>query len=397
MPVDPTSVESHTAPDRAAPMVSPLAAGPAPSAAPTVTILTALASPASGAAPLLVNLTGSAHGGPNATQITFNWTFGDGQPNAVSTVTVTGGATASAIVPHTYQLLVGGVPIVYNATVNVSDNGGDKNATSHKVFVTVTPVLTLTASATPHVVTLGHEVSLVPSAGGGLPPYKFSWSGTPSGCNPGTVDLNCTTSGPGTYIVRVSVSDAAGNHNSTAANFTVNPSIVLLAGYQGFFACTGTVGSLQDNFSANVTGGTPPYAYSWSFGDASPGVNGSRINHVYVSSGNYTARVSVNDSGGASANYSLKVSATFGSCGAAAPPSFGAPLVAVEAAVALAFVLVVVLAIAVLLQRRRHPSATAPRAWNRELEPPKEAPAPTAPRRPAKPAETPPPEEGTVQ
>lgn len=400
-----------------APRAVPSAAGPLPSATPrgadparplasealrpfvsvTITVLTASAAPTSGSAPLLVNLTASAQGSSNATQFTFNWTFGDGQPNGITTVAATSGLSGVVTVPHVYGLVTPGTPVVYTATVNVSDNAGDRNATSHKVFVTVTPVLTLSASATPGVVTFGHEVSLVPVAGGGLPPYKFVWSGTPAGCNPGTVDLNCTTTGTGPYTVRVSVTDAASNHNSTSVAFTVNPSILLLAGYQGFYACSGTVGTLQENFSANVTGGTPPYAYSWSFGDGSAAASGSRAMHVYTASGNFTARVSVNDSGGSTANYSLKVTSTFSACGVAAPPSFGAPLVVVEAAVALAFVIVLVLALAVFLQRRRAASPTPARAWNRELDPPHEpASGPTA--RPApKPSDAPPPEEGTIQ
>jgi PKD repeat protein len=50
-------------------------------------------------------------------------------------------------------------------------------------------------------------------------------------------------------------------------------------------------------FSANVTGGTPPYTYRWSFGDANSSAEASPI-HAYSEGGRYPAQLVVEDSAG---------------------------------------------------------------------------------------------------
>jgi PKD repeat protein len=66
---------------------------------------------------------------------------------------------------------------------------------------------------------------------------------------------------------------------------------------------------LSVNFRGNVSGGTPPYSYYWSFGD---GATSSSANpsHVYQSSGNYSVTLRVTDSQGNSQNVSFSVTAS---------------------------------------------------------------------------------------
>lgn len=392
---------SNLPPDAAAAPAAPVTApgAAAPTEALTITVLSAAATPGSGAAPLVVTLSASAHGSANATSFTFNWTLGDGSPNNVTTVVVAANANASQSFNHTYGLVTAGVAVVYTAIVNVTDNVNDRFQTSHKVLVTVTPILALAAAANPPVVTLGRTVSLVPNATGGLAPYKFSWSGTPAGCVTGTVDLNCTTPTSGPFNVRVLLTDAAGNRNTTSVNFVVNPAIVLVAGIQSFFSCASGSGVLQENFTGNVTGGTPPYAYTWTFGDASAAQNGTRLSHVYAAAGNYTAAVTVNDSGGGRDNATLKVVATFPPCTGAPPPAWTVSATLVKGLVVLAFVVVIALALLVFFRRRRSDAAKGLTPWNKGLEPPTGARAASRPggTPPRKPGAPPPPEEGTVQ
>lgn len=67
-------------------------------------------------------------------------------------------------------------------------------------------------------------------------------------------------------------------------------------------ACGGTLttgDSIQ--FAGNATGGTPPYAYAWTFGDGSSGT-GVSVTHTYTATGTVSPVLKVTDSTGATAN-----------------------------------------------------------------------------------------------
>jgi len=59
-------------------------------------------------------------------------------------------------------------------------------------------------------------------------------------------------------------------------------------------------------FTASTVGGSPPYSYSWYFGDGSTGTGGV-IDHAYSSAGQYNVSLTVTDSAGNVANTYLTV------------------------------------------------------------------------------------------
>lgn len=60
---------------------------------------------------------------------------------------------------------------------------------------------------------------------------------------------------------------------------------------------TASAGPLNQTFAASASGGTPPYQFSWSFGDGSTGV-GQVVDHVYADPGTYGVSVEVTDAHG---------------------------------------------------------------------------------------------------
>jgi len=61
-------------------------------------------------------------------------------------------------------------------------------------------------------------------------------------------------------------------------------------------------------FDAIIRGGVPPYTYRWDFGDGSPPSSEEKPTHTYDVSGVYTAKLTVTDSLGLSAETSIKIS-----------------------------------------------------------------------------------------
>ncbi len=62
------------------------------------------------------------------------------------------------------------------------------------------------------------------------------------------------------------------------------------------------------NFDAIIRGGVPPYTYHWDFGDGTPPSNEAKPTHTYTESGVYTAKLTVTDSLGLTAETTIKIS-----------------------------------------------------------------------------------------
>ena len=59
--------------------------------------------------------------------------------------------------------------------------------------------------------------------------------------------------------------------------------------------------------TANPSGGTPPYSFTWSFGDVSANDSGQSVTHAYTQPGTYTATVTAADLNGSVATASVTV------------------------------------------------------------------------------------------
>jgi PKD domain-containing protein len=88
-------------------------------------------------------------------------------------------------------------------------------------------------------------------------------------------------------------------------------------------ACNG--GAATVPFHSVVSGGTPPYNYSWNFGDGSPLGYGTAANHTYASSsgGPFNVTLTVKDAAGRTGSDTQSVRFLFPPC---ATPSQQPPL-----------------------------------------------------------------------
>jgi len=133
-------------------------------------------------------------------------------------------------------------------------------------------------------------VQLDANASGGAEVFGYNWSfgdGNHSGAGP-IVSHTFTT--PDVYNVSVNVTDA--NNRSSVSNVTIRVVAPLSISVQS----STTIGSapLAVVFNGTHAGGQAPYRFNWSFGD---GAHASVENttHTYLTSGNFTATLTVSD------------------------------------------------------------------------------------------------------
>jgi PKD repeat protein len=164
-------------------------------------------------------------------------------------------------------------------------------------------------------------VSFTGSATGGTAPYSYSWNfgdgSTSTAQNPGH-----TYNSAGTYTAALTVTDSSAPAKTATSNVTVTVSAVgnpLMA----TASATPTSGQVPLNvaFTGTATGGTPPYSYSWNFGDGSAST-AQNPSHTYNSAATYTATLTVTDSSAPAKTATSSVTITASPIAGTAP---GAP------------------------------------------------------------------------
>jgi gliding motility-associated-like protein len=202
---------------------------------------------------------------------TYTWSPGTG-------LSGTTGATVTANPATTTTYTITGV-----------DANSCQNTTT--VQVTVNPIPTATASASPSTVCVGGTINLSSSGG-----TSYSWSGpnTYSSTTQNPTITNATLAESGTYTV--TVTDGNGCEATANTTVTVSNGATLAASVISNVSCNG-----GSNGSAQVSpSGTPgPYTYSWS---PSGGTGATAQN---LSAGTYT--VTVTDGNGCQSQESVTI------------------------------------------------------------------------------------------
>ncbi|MDS0257759.1 PKD domain-containing protein [Thermoplasmatales archaeon AK] len=186
----------------------------------------------------------------------------------------------------------------YLLQYSVSDTNGNTVTQSLTQTVNSDPSVSISSSQNP--TDSGRTVEFSSSVSGGTPGYSYSWS--VDGSTFTTPDINVSFSSSGSYVVQLTVTDAAGYSVSQSLAETVNSDPTVSA--------SSNVSSADINypieFSSTPSGGTGGYSYSWT-------LNGQQIStsqdfsYAFSSSGSYTLTVTVTDSVGVQSSASVTV------------------------------------------------------------------------------------------
>ena len=225
------------------------------------------------------------------------WDFGDGGTSFnVGTPTTT---------THSFSS-----PGTYTVKLTLVDNAGNVKTTTQSIGVGPIPAAVFQFSpsnpATDNTVAFDGSGSSDPNPGQSL---SYSWNfgdgSTASGVAP-----SHRYSSPGTYTVKLTVTDSLAYSGSTSHQVTVSaddvPSASLAVSSSSIHA--GMPASFDASGSREPDGTITQY--HWDFGDRSGTASGVKPQHVYRHGGRYTVVLSVTDSGGQTSQTTRSVDVT---------------------------------------------------------------------------------------
>lgn len=232
--------------------------------------------------------------------VAFSWDFGDGS-------TGTGGQTN-----HAYAS-----PGTFTVRLRVTDANGATAQDDDTITVTAAAGPTANITFSPTTPAAGQPVNFSGSGSTSAPGTtitSFAWN-----FGDGTSGTGVTTShtfaAPGTYVVRLVVTDSNGRTGTTTQNVTATAVSAPTASFT-FSPTSPAVGqTVNFNGSASTSApGTTITTYAWDFGDGST-VSGASAttSHPYSAGGTYVVRLTVTDSAGRTGTSTQNVTVTSGS------------------------------------------------------------------------------------
>src|SRR5256886_1904162 len=228
-----------------------------------------------------VSFSGSASGG--VSPYSYSWSFGDGSTGSGSSVTHAYASTGS-----------------FTVVLTVRDTGSPQQTTTSQQSITVSgapPPLSASFAYSPSSSQAGQPVTFTTSASGGTSPFTFSWSFGDGLAGTGS-PVTHTYSLAGSYTTALTIKDSSSPQQTATSQKTVavtSPPPPISASFT--LSPSSPSGGQSVSFTASASGGTPPYSYSWSYGDGSTGT-GLQSTHIYSVDGTYQVTLTVEDSQG---------------------------------------------------------------------------------------------------
>jgi DNA-binding beta-propeller fold protein YncE len=234
-----------------------------------------------------VALQGTASASNGLPPYSFGWAFGDGSTGS------------GAGVSHAYAN-----PGDFVVTTQVRDaTGASANASS---AIVVVPRPSVDVGLVPENVTdVDFPVSLSSTVAGGTGSAGETWLFGDGTMATGANATHAWTR-PGNYPVTFRYVDALGVAANASVNVTVHPSIAATFSSGNVSSSTPALVATPVLFTSTISGGTPPYSVTWSFGDGSM-ATGRAVSHSYAAAGSYTVAVTLRDAVGATLETNLTV------------------------------------------------------------------------------------------
>ena len=197
----------------------------------------------------------------------------------------------------------------YSVQVTVTDSRRQQAEGQARVVVDPGDPPRVTVSCSPRTIDEGDSTSCSARAEGGAGGYTYRWS-APGGSASSDSDesYSPTFAREGSYTVRVTVTDSRGARADDDERIDVRPEPVDPPEVTA--SCSPTTIDEGDSTSCRATarGGAGGYTYQWRSGSANPrSESGQSYRPSFAREGNYTVRVTVTDSRGASAEDTVRI------------------------------------------------------------------------------------------
>lgn len=243
----------------------------------------------------------------NTSSVVYPVTFQEsGLPTGTAWSVTLQGATNSStlssvgfVEPNgTFAFQVAPVP-GYSASVSMGNVTVQGSAPAPVVITfTSVPLSIVSFTASPNQIPLGGTTFLNVTVSGQYPPFTYSYWGLPPGCaSANASSLACAPSVTGRVAVTVDVFDSASNFENSTVFFNIVPASLSIVS----FTAPATEVGASVNLTVTLSGGTPPYTYSYS--GLPPGCLSANLSTLPCSPsapGGYAVSSWVNDSAGGS-------------------------------------------------------------------------------------------------
>jgi PKD repeat protein len=144
------------------------------------------------------------------------------------------------------------------------------------------------------------------SASGGVAPYTYAWDFGDGSAISNQQNPDHGYDSPGVYAVTLTVTDSQA-HSGVDSQLTISVTDPMVVTVQA--SETQGAAPFKVNLGSTVVGGTPPYTYSWDYGDGTTGGVEATEQHIYGNEGQYTVTLTVSDSCGHKTSKSIAIDA----------------------------------------------------------------------------------------